>query len=335
MKKLLISVILLVLCLLAGGGWWLYSDMQAQLNRPLNVDAREVLSINPGTSLTAVSHEIVTRGWMSHAYSLITEGRRQGLAASIKAGEYAIDPGTTPLQLLHLIVSGKVIQYSLTIPEGWSFRQIMQAVADSEVLQQTLAHHTQEHVMPIISQDQHQADGLFFPDTYYFPAATTDVDFLQRAYDTMDTVLNEEWPRRASGLPYTTSYEALIMASIIEKETAVDEEREKIAGVFVRRLQRGMKLQTDPTVIFAMGEAFDGDIRKKDLSIDSPYNTYLYKGLPPTPIAAPGRASIRAALNPEDGNELYFVATGDGHHFFSATLAQHNQAVAKYQLNRQ
>ena len=177
------------------------------------------------------------------------------------------------------------------------------------------------------------AEGRFFPDTYYFPAATTDVDFLRRAFRQMETVLSEEWHKRMSGLPYQSPYEALIMASLIEKETAVIDEREKIAGVFVRRLKKNMRLQTDPTVIYALGESYDGDIRHKDLEYDSPFNTYRYKGLPPTPIAAAGRASIRAALQPEPGTALYFVATGEnGRHYFSQTLAEHNKAVAKYQL---
>ena len=187
--------------------------------------------------------------------------------------------------------------------------------------------------MSEIGYPGYHAEGRFFPDTYYFPAETTDVDFLRRAFKQMESVLYDEWDKRMKGVPYRLPYEALIMASLIEKETAVPDERKKIAGVFVRRLEQNMKLQTDPTVIYALGENYDGDIRRRDLGFDSPYNTYRYKGLPPTPIAAPGRASIRAALQPEPGTALYFVATGeDGRHYFSDTLAEHNRAVAKYQL---
>jgi UPF0755 protein len=181
---------------------------------------------------------------------------------------------------------------------------------------------------------QTHPEGMFYPDTYHFPRDTTDMEFFHRSYLLMQQVLDEEWRHRATGLPYQTPYEALIMASIIEKETADITERDRIAGVFVRRLQIKMKLQTDPTVIYAMGESYDGNIRKNDLYIDSPYNTYVYSGLPPTPIASPGRAAIRAALQPAEGEELYFVARGDGTHQFSKTLEEHNSAVRAYQLNR-
>ena len=177
-------------------------------------------------------------------------------------------------------------------------------------------------------------EGQFYPDTYHFPRGTTDLDFFRRAFDLMQQVLAEEWQQRQTGLPYTTLYQALIMASIIENETADPSERDRIAGVFVRRLQQGMKLQTDPTVIYAMGSAYNGNIRKQDLYLDSPFNTYVYSGLPPTPIAAPGRDAIRAALQPAAGEEVYFVARGDGTHQFSATLEEHNRAVRLYQLSR-
>ena len=209
----------------------------------------------------------------------------------------------------------------------------MQAVQKNEVLEHTLAQADEDYVMAQLDHKGEMAEGRFFPDTYHFPRGTTDVEFLKRAYDTMVRVMEEEWEVRDGGLPYKSSYEALIMASIIEKETSIPDERYKIAGVFVRRLQQGMMLQTDPTVIYAIGRNFDGDIRNRDLTIDSPFNTYTSKGLPPTPIAAPGRASINAALHPEAGTALYFVAMGDGHHHFSDTLAEHNKAVAKYQLN--
>ena len=241
-------------------------------------------------------------------------------------------PGLTPRGMLGLIVSGKVVQYPLTIPEGWTFEQIMEAVQDNTVLKHTLNNADEQFVMEQLGHGEEAAEGRFFPDTYHFPRGTSDIEFLRRAYDTMTRVLAEEWDNRDGGLPYKSAYEALIMASIIEKETSVAEERYKIAGVFVRRLQRGMLLQTDPTVIYALGRNFNGDIHNRDLNIDSPFNTYTNKGLPPTPIASPGRASIDAALHPEAGTALYFVAMGDGHHHFSDTLAEHNKAVAKYQL---
>ena len=201
-------------------------------------------------------------------------------------------------------------------------------------MKKTLDYSDLDNLLVQLGYPKQHPEGLFFPDTYHFPRATTDKEFLQRAYQRLQTVLEEEWQQRAENLPYQSAYEALIMASIIEKETGLASERETIAGVFVRRLNKKMKLQTDPTVIYAMGQQFDGNIRKKDLSIDSPYNTYRYKGLPPTPIALAGREAIYAALQPQDGKALYFVAKGDGSHYFSETLAEHNSAVAKYQLNR-
>lgn len=334
MKKI---VIYLSLAVVMSGSlllWWLSVDMQKQLRQPLNLQTKTTLHIKSGANLKTISHEMVGREWLSHPYYLVFEGRRQGVASAIKTGEYEILPGMSALAVLNLIVSGKVVQYSLTIVEGWSFKQIMQAIKENEMLAQTLAVSDPKYVMAAIGYAGYLAEGRFFPDTYNFPAGTTDVDFLRRTYKAMQQILAAEWQQRATGLPYVSVYQALTMASIIEKETAISTERSKIAGVFVRRLQRHMKLQTDPTVIYAMAESFDGNIRQKDLTIDSPYNTYVYKGLPPTPIASPGRASINAALHPEDGNSLYFVAKGDGSHYFSSSLAEHNNAVAKYQLKK-
>lgn len=332
MKKTILLIFPGIIIIGVAAAWWLATDIQRQLQLPLALHTPTVLKIKPGTSLTALTNEIVSRGWLPHPYYLIFEGRRRGLATSIKAGEYELKPGITPMALLDRVVAGKVIQYSLTIPEGWTFKQIIDFVENSDELERTLGSLKPEYIMQEIGATGQLPEGRFFPETYHFPAGTTDVQFLRRAYETMQSTLMEEWRHRVITLPYRTPYEALIMASIIEKETALPEERGKIAGVFVRRLQRGIKLQTDPTVIYAMGATFDGNIRQQDLSIDSPYNTYLIKGLPPTPIAAPGRASIRAALHPEEGSALYFVATGDGRHHFSNTLPEHKRAVAKYQL---
>lgn len=312
---------------------WIKQDMNRQLHSPLELEKEEVLIIEPGMSLSAVSHKLVALGWLEQPYYLIYEGRRQHKAKAIKVGEYAVEPGTTPLQLLHKLISGKVIQYPLTIPEGMTARQIIDLVRNHPPLVRTLPDDEMQTVMAALGHPGQNAEGRFFPDTYHFPRGTTDVDFLRRAYRAMESVLNEEWQQRDLGLPYKDPYQALIMASIVEKETAIPEERGRIAGVFVRRLQKGMKLQTDPTVIYALGESYDGNIRKKDLSVDSPYNTYVHAGLPPTPIACPGRDAIRAALQPESGTELYFVARGDGSHHFSSTLAEHNRAVQQYQLN--
>ena len=327
-KLLLIPGVLVALA-----GWWLYQDMQQQLNTPLKIDVSEYFSIEPGMSLLDVAEGLAQRNWFNYPIYLQLEGKLQGVDGLIKAGQYQVEPGTTALSLLEMIVAGRVTQHTLTILEGWTFTQIMTAVHENRYIKRVLTSTQPRRVMIEIGYPGYYAEGRFFPDTYYFPAATTDVDFLRRAFRQMETVLSEEWHKRMSGLPYQSPYEALIMASLIEKETAVIDEREKIAGVFVRRLKKNMRLQTDPTVIYALGESYDGDIRHKDLEYDSPFNTYRYKGLPPTPIAAAGRASIRAALQPEPGTALYFVATGEnGRHYFSQTLAEHNKAVAKYQL---
>ena len=313
--------------------WWLYQDMQQQLNLPLKIDGSEYFSIEPGMSLLAVAEGVAARGWFDYPLYLQLEGKVQGVESLIKAGQYQVDTGTTALSFLEMIVAGRVTQHSLTVLEGWTFRQIMAAVHENRYIKKVLSSTKPERIMAEIGYPGYSAEGRFFPDTYYFPAGTTDSDFLLRAFRQMETVLNEEWQHRMGGLPYRSPFKALIMASLIETETAVADEREKIAGVFVRRLEKNMKLQADPTVIYALGESYDGDIRRRDLEFDSPFNTYRYKGLPPAPIAAAGRASIRAALQPEPGTALYFVATGEnGRHHFSRTLAEHNRSVAKYQL---
>ena len=329
MRKLLfIPVILFILA-----GWWLYQDMRAQLLAPLKLDRPELFAIEPGMSLLAVAEDLAARGWFDYPLYLQIEGKIRGVDGLIKAGRYQVEPGASALSLLEMIVAGEVTRHSLTIVEGWTFPQVLAAVHDNGYIRRILKSTRPARVMAEIGYPGYEAEGRFFPDTYYFPAETTDVDFLRRAFRQMESVLMEEWELRVAGLPYRSPYQALIMASLVEKETAVADERERIAGVFIRRLERNMRLQTDPTVIYAMGESFDGDIRHKDLDIDSPFNTYRYKGLPPTPIAAAGRASIRAALQPEPGEALYFVATGEnGRHHFSRTLAEHNKAVAKYQL---
>ena len=334
MKKLFVLSSILFLIAAISVLWWLNTDMQQQLNQPLAFSEESVLVIESGQSLKSLAASLVDKGWLVHPYYFVYEGRRQNKASSLKVGEYTILAGTTPLQLLDIIVAGKVRQYSMTIPEGWTFQQILESVTTNQELEHTLTTTRPETVMAELAYSGYYAEGRIFPDTYLFPAGTTDVDFLRRAIKTQETVLQEEWRQRDKGLPYQSSYEALIMASIIEKETGVAEERGMIAGVFVRRLQKKMKLQTDPTVIYAMAEQFNGNVRRKDLSIDSPYNTYVYKGLPPTPIASPGRDAIHAALHPEPGKALYFVAKGDGSHYFSETLQEHNKAVARYQLKR-
>jgi len=314
--------------------YWLSTDMQTELNQPMNINEPVRMTINPGMSFSSIASMLVQQGWVNHSYYLTLDARWYKKARLIKAGEYEITPGTTQLQLLDQLIAGRVVQYALTIPEGLMFREIISLVMAHPALIHKLQDTDPEAIVKQMDYLKTSPEGQFYPDTYHFPRGTTDLDFFRRAFDLMQQVLAEEWPQRQTGLPYSTPYEALIMASIIEKETADPTERDRIAGVFVRRLQRGMKLQTDPTVIYAMGSAYNGNIRKQDLYLDSPFNTYVYSGLPPTPIAAPGRDAIRAALQPADGEEVYFVARGDGTHQFSATLEEHNRAVRLYQLSR-
>ncbi len=313
-------------------GIYLYKDYQRFKQTSLNVSQEDVLIIDRGQSFHSVLNQLLDKKITDDAGYFKLLAKETGLATQIKSGEYQLIDNLLPEELLLLLSSGKVIQYSLTLVEGWHIWEVLNAVSDDPVLIKTLSHDQADTLMQQLGLEAEHAEGYFFPDTYYFPRGTTDKEFLIRANKRLFDVLNEEWEQRDEGLPYQTPYEALIMASIIEKETGHPDERSEIAGVFVRRLQKDMKLQTDPTVIYAIGQQFDGDIRKKDLSIDSPYNTYKVKGLPPTPIAIVGRDAIYAALHPKDGKTLYFVAKGDGSHYFSETLAEHNKAVKKYQL---
>jgi len=276
--------------------------------------------------------DLEAQGVISNAIYLRLLGRWTDQAAKIQAGEYRIRPGTTPQGLLRQLVEGRVIEHSITLVEGWTFVQVMDALRRHPALDQTLASLTGEQIMQRLNHGGEHPEGRFFPDTYHFPRGTRDEDVLRRAYDEMAALLDAEWWQRAPLLPLQSPYEALILASIVERETALASERAEIAGVFVRRLQQGIRLQTDPSVIYGMGDAFAGNLTRRDLEEDTPYNTYVHTGLTPTPICMPGRDSVRAALHPAAGDSLYFVARGDGSHEFSATLTAHNRAVRRYQL---
>lgn len=313
---------------------WILIDLQEFVRSPMAIEQPVHYTVAPGASLISVANDLQRRGIMEHPSYLVWYARWEGGADHIKAGDYVLQPGLTPARLLKQLSSGEVIQYSLTIPEGWTFRQLMAALHRHDKIKHELRGLNDDAVMAMLGLPGQHPEGLFYPDTYKFSEGTPDIALLKQAYEAMTQRLEREWSQRAPGLPYETPYEALIMASIIEKETAVPEERERIAGVFVRRLQKNMRLQTDPTVIYGLGDDFDGNLRRRDLRAPTPYNTYVIKGLPPTPIALPGGASIHAALHPADGDALYFVARGDGSHQFSATIAEHNAAVRKYQLKR-
>jgi len=315
---------------------WLWQDYRSFVEAPLNLPEQgTTYTVERGATLRQIADKLESRGIVRHAVYLRLLGRERGDADRIKAGEYALAEGLTPSGLLDLLISGKVIEYSLTLVEGRTFSQMMEAVRSHPVIVQTLtADAGPEAVMEALDQPDEHPEGRFFPDTYLFPRGTTDIQILTWAYQRMSDILADEWAQRADSLPVESPYEALILASIIEKETGQAEERPQIAGVFVRRLQKGMLLQTDPTVIYGLGDGFDGNLRRRDLERDTPYNTYTRAGLTPTPICMPGRDAIHAALHPAEGDALYFVAKGDGGHQFSATLAEHNRAVRRYQLKR-
>lgn len=310
---------------------WLWMGYQAFLDTPLTLSEEQVFAIEPGSSLQAVAQRLQRQGLLEDARYFRWMARLKGVAGRIQAGEYLLQPGTTPPQLLEQMVVGKVRQHAITVVEGWTFAEMLQQVHASDYLRHSLKGLSPEAVMARIGHQGEHPEGRFLPETYHFPRGLSDVEFLQRAYQALSERLSYEWQRRAEGLPYETPYEALIMASIVEKETGLGSERPAIAGVFVRRLQKGMRLQTDPTVIYGMGLDFDGNLRRRDLLQDTPYNSYTRRGLPPTPIALPGAEAIHAALHPDDSDNLYFVARGDGSHHFSATLEEHNRAVIKYQ----
>ena len=246
--------------------------------------------------------------------------------------QYRLEVGDTPADILNRFVSGQVELFSFTIVEGWSYRELLAALSASEVIKSSIVFEDWPAVLASFGSVQLHPEGLFLPETYRFPRSTTDRQLLGQAFALMREVLDEEWRRRGEDAPVKTPYEALVLASIVEKETARADERPRIAGVFARRLAKGMRLQTDPTVIYGIGPGFDGNLTRKHLQTDTPYNTYRRAGLPPTPIAMPGRAAISAALHPAEGQELYFVATGldDGSHKFSVTKAEHDAAVAEY-----
>jgi len=325
---------ILVLSVALGAGWfWL--AYQQFLEQPLSLSAEGVVyQVKPGTSLKQLAHDLSAQGLIEQPDFLSWYARYTGQANKIKAGEYRLAPGLTPPALLDLLVSGKTTRYQLTLVEGWNFQQVRAAVAGDPVLIKTLEGLADGEVMARLGHAGEHHEGRFFPDTYQFPRGTTDLSLLRRAYQRMEKVLAEEWQQREKGLPLENAYQALILASVIEKETGAPEERAQIAGVFMRRLRKGMRLQTDPTVIYGLGDGFDGNLRRRDLKQDTPYNSYTRKGLPPTPICMPGREAIHAALHPAPGDALYFVAKGDGTHQFSATLQQHNAAVRKHQLKR-
>lgn len=322
--------LLLAGLLVAFAGW----QQRVTLEQPLNISAERMLDVPAGATPGGLLNRLEEEGVLRNAFWLRQYWRFNLSNASLHSGEYRLTPGMSAAALLGLWQRGEVVQYSVTLVEGWSFRQVRAALAKQSKLEQTLATVDDAELMARLGRPGENPEGRFFPDTYRFVRGMRDIDLLKQARERLDQVLAEEWSRRADRLPYADPYQALIMASLVEKETGMPNERGQIAGVFVRRLQTGMLLQTDPTVIYGLGERYNGNLTRDHLREPTPYNTYVISGLPPTPIALAGREAIHAALHPSAGKSLYFVARGDGSHVFSETLGEHNQAVRDFQLKR-
>jgi UPF0755 protein len=312
------------------------SNILHYMHEPVMFEEPITIDLKPGSSIRTLSNQLQAHDLLEHPRYFLIWGRLSGKATRLQAGEYLFSPGQTIAELIDDMVAGRVRQYALTLVEGWTFREFLDAVAAHEAIDHTLSDVAYDDVMAELGYDDQHPEGRFFPDTYFIHKGTRDTALLDRAYQQMKMHLNMLWAERDGDLPFESPYEALIMASIVEKESAVPEERPVIAGVFINRLRKGMRLQTDPTVIYGIGEAYDGDIRFRDLRTDTPYNTYTRNGLPPTPIAMPGLGALKAVMHPADTGYLYFVATGDGsgEHVFSATLEEHEKAVDKYQRKR-
>ena len=320
-------LLLLIIAALSVGGWLAYF-MSTPLVLPVTPFE---FSVKSGSSMKGVAQQLADAGLIKHPFAFTLAARLAGKGAAIKAGNYALEGAITHWQLLQKLTKGDLTQTQVKFIEGWNFKQVRQTLDRIPNLQHDTRGLSDAEVMAKLGFPEQHPEGRFFPDTYFFSSGMSDLAVLKRAHKLMQTQLEKVWSKRATKLPYATMEEALILASIVEKETGQAVERPMIAGVFANRLRVGMLLQTDPTVIYGLGEHFDGNLRKHDLQTDTPYNTYTRAGLPPTPIAMPGLEALRAAVNPASTKALYFVARGNGGHQFSSTLAEHNQAVNKYQ----
>ncbi len=326
-------LLLVVIGLAVLGFAW--QDYNKAISAPLHItDDNREFTIERGWSAKRVAEALKEKQLIEKPHWFYLYTRLQNKGGSIKSGEFILNGAPDVPELLDIFIKGQTKQYTGQIIEGSNFKQVRARIAQNSDLKQTLGELSDAQIMQALESEYAHPEGLFFADTYSFPKNTSDLQFLERAYNTMQSVLQEEWDARDPDLPLKSPYEALILASIVEKETAVAAERPLIAGVFVSRLRIKMRLQTDPTVIYGMGERYDGNIRRSDLTTDTPYNTYTRAGLPPTPIATVGREAINAVMHPTPTPYLYFVAKGDGTHQFSKTLDEHNAAVRKYQLKR-
>lgn len=332
-KKLLIAGICAAVLVGAGTGLWVWQGL-GSLSKPVVLAEPVLFDVPGGTAFSEVARQLEARELVEKSLWVRVYGRLFPDQARIKAGEYEFTDGMTAEAMLGMMVAGDTKHWSVQFIEGWMFSDMRAALSASERLEKLTSEWSNAQIMEAVGAPGEHPEGRFFPDTYLFTSSESDLDLLRRSFRRMETVLAEEWENRDEGLPYASAYEALIMASIVERETGAPHERDQVAGVFVRRLQKGMRLQTDPTVIYGMGDKYKGRIGSRDLRTQTPYNTYRINGLPPTPIALPGREAIHASLHPDSGKALYFVARGDGTHQFSNTLAEHQKAVRAFQLNR-
>ena len=325
MKKWLIRFMLIFIPLLV----WIVHFLVT----PLHINKVDLaIEIEPGSSLKAIAFQLVDEKILNEPWRFILLTKALGQSKKLRPGNYNLNPNITPYQLLKSFLEGRATEGSITFIEGQDLQTMLEKIKANDSIKKTIKPLDTKAIAIALSIPYESAEGQFFPDTYYFSRNTTDIEILQRAYKAMQKKLNYEWARRAEEVPYSNSYEALTMASIIEKETGKSIEANLISGVFIHRLSIKMKLQSDPTVIYGLGNKFTGDITKKDLLTDTPYNTYTRDGLPPAPITMPGLISIRAALHPTKTDALYFVGKGDGTHYFSTSLNEHNSAVRKYQI---
>ncbi|MBZ5876727.1 MULTISPECIES: endolytic transglycosylase MltG [Chromohalobacter] len=312
-----------------------YQYWQSRLAAPIALEAPTIYEVPRGAGFQQILGELESQGIIEAAWPYRVLAKLSPEAVNgLRSGEFELTPGMSGREMVARLSSDNIVTYRLTIPEGWTFAQMRRALAEAPKLEHRTQDMSDAEVMAALGHEDEHPEGRFFPDTYRYHKGMTDLALLERAYARMDNMLRDAWAGRSDDLPLETPYEALILASLIERETGVPNERRRIAGVFVRRLERGMRLQTDPTVIYGMGEDYDGNITRDDLRRETPYNTYVIDGLPPTPIAMPGEASLEAAVDPASGDALYFVSRGDGSHYFSSTLAEHNAAVRRYILNR-
>lgn len=340
---------LIALCIIVGSftAGWYWNEYKIYLTQPANIvlsgaktSNERIFTIKKGELTRNVANNLYEQAIITHPGYFRLYARLSKKATKIKAGEYLLKEGMTIVDLLDLFISGKVNQYSLTIVDGWTVKEALKAISNDQSLTRSAKlpeladKHYRSELKKYLQTKQINLEGLLYPDTYHFPRGTSDLQFIKRAYDQMHKILNDEWQKRQKNTPLKSAYEALILASIVEKESGVSSERSKIAGVFIRRMNKKMRLQSDPTIIYGMGDRYKGNIRRRDINEKTAYNTYQIRRLPPTPIAIPGREAIHAALHPDKGKSLYFVADGSGGHVFSNTLKDHNRAVRKYILKK-